>query len=206
MKTFEHILIDIDTQHDFMDPNGALFVKEADRIVTNLVRLFSWVRSHSVPVISSVDAHVGNDPEFDVFSAHCIKGTSGQEKIPQTLLDRYRVVGSGAGPIDPETAFDDVDQIIFEKTTFNLFDNPVAEKLIDAIHAVRFVVCGVATDYCVKSAVEGLIQLNKPVWLVSDAVAAVNTTAGQSAIEGFIRHGVQIVHTSHVTSLVSKDR
>ncbi len=196
MRRFSDILMDIDTQVDFMLPEGKLYVKGAEKIIPNLQRLFKWARRKGIPVISSVDAHCSDDAEFKEFPAHCVKGTKGQEKIAETLLDNYKVIGAGE-QID-DSIFDRYQQIIFEKQTFSVFDNPIAKSFLEQIDADRFIVCGVATDYCVKAAVEGLILMGRNVCVVSDAIAAVDVSAGQVVLESFLRRGVEIVRTEHI--------
>jgi len=198
MKQFSNILIDIDTQVDFMLPEGALYVTGADKIIPNIKRLFDWAQRNKIPIISSVDAHTANDPEFKNFPPHCLKDTDGQKKIPETLIDNHKFVS----PEDEITSsiFDEYQQIIFEKQTFSLFDNPQAKEFFEILDAERFIVCGVATDYCVRWTVEGLIQFSKNVCVVSDAIAAVNASAGQGALEGFLRHGVEIFRTEHIVA------
>jgi nicotinamidase/pyrazinamidase len=92
MVDVEQMLVDIDTQRDFMLPGGALYVPGAEEIIPNLARLFDHARTARVPVLSSADCHAPDDPEFEQFPPHCIAGTDGQAKIPETLMSRYLVV------------------------------------------------------------------------------------------------------------------
>ncbi len=196
MRRFSNILVDIDTQVDFMTPDGALYVKGAEKIIPNLERLFRWAERNKVPIISSVDAHLPDDIEFKRFPAHCVKGTQGQKKIPETLTNNHKFVKADEN-IDI-SVFDEYQQIIFEKQTFNLFDNPLAKRIIEETQADRFIVCGVATDYCVRAAVEGLLGLGRDICIVSDAIASVDVSAGQIVLESFLRHGVELVRTEQV--------
>src|SRR4051812_2424484 len=93
------LFVDVDTQTDFMLPGGKLYVPAAEQIIPNLKRLMAFAREHNVPVLSSVDAHVPDDPEFQQFPPHCVKGTPGQEKIPETLFAHHSVVQNSAGAI-----------------------------------------------------------------------------------------------------------
>lgn len=80
------IFVDVDTQFDFMDPAGALYVPGAERIVPNLRRLFAAAIEHAVPVISTADDHAPDDPEFADFPPHCVRGTPGQLRLAHTLM------------------------------------------------------------------------------------------------------------------------
>src|SRR5512137_1459018 len=80
--------MDVDTQRDFMLPDGALYVPGAERIIPRLRRLFDFARKHGITIVSSADAHTPKDPEFEQFPPHCVQGTAGQRKIDETLLPR----------------------------------------------------------------------------------------------------------------------
>ena len=85
---------DVDTQVDFMKEDGKLYVEGAEEIIPNLERLTEAARRLELPVVASADEHVpeddelSDDPDFeDTYPPHCMKGTRGQEKIPQTRRD-----------------------------------------------------------------------------------------------------------------------
>ena len=61
MKT---VFFDIDSQLDFLYPAGALYVPGAERIVPAIARLNRFAAMHGIPVVSTIDAHTENDPEF----------------------------------------------------------------------------------------------------------------------------------------------
>src|SRR5271157_4031093 len=77
---------DVDTQVDFMLPEGKLYVPGAERIIPTLARLTNWAAQHQVRVIASADAHQPGDEEFSLYPPHCLAGTPGQKKIPETSL------------------------------------------------------------------------------------------------------------------------
>ena len=85
------IFWDVDTQYDFMMELGNLYVPDAESIIPNLEKLTQYARTHSIPILGSVDEHteenteLSAEPDFqDTFPPHCIKGTLGQEKIDAT--------------------------------------------------------------------------------------------------------------------------
>src|SRR5512136_2129758 len=80
--------MDVDTQRDFMLSFGALYVPGAERLIPKMRRLFDFAKKNDVTVISSTDAHAANDPEFQQFPPHCMKGTEGQRKLDETLFNR----------------------------------------------------------------------------------------------------------------------
>ena len=84
---------DVDTQVDFMRPDGKLYVDGAERIVANLAALTDFAHGRGIRIVGSSDNHDPGDdelsetPDFvDTFPPHCLRGTEGQARIPETLL------------------------------------------------------------------------------------------------------------------------
>ncbi len=51
------VFVDIDTQFDFMNPKGALYVQDAEGIIDNIKKLFDYANEHKIKILSSTDAH-----------------------------------------------------------------------------------------------------------------------------------------------------
>ena len=166
MKT---VFVDVDTQIDFLFPAGALYVPGAVRLLPAIARLNHFAAAQGIPLISTTDAHTEDDPEFRQWPPHCVAGTTGQLKPAETLV--------GAG------------QTIVEKQALDVFSNPDFPSLLDRVAADRYVVYGVATEYCVRCAILGLLATGKPVALVTDAIAAVSPEDGARTIAEFTAHG-----------------
>ena len=184
--------MDIDTQRDFMQASGALYVPGAERIIPKLRRLFDFARKNAISILSSVDAHIPDDPEFRHFPPHCVKGTEGQRKIDETLLARPLVLENK--PID-RNLLDAVrknQQVIVEKQTLSVFDNPVTERLLRVLPP-RAIVFGVATEYCVKEECLGLRRLGIAAALVTDAIRALTPKAEKAALEEMRIAGVEFI-------------
>ena len=182
------ILIDEDTQIDFMVPAGALYVPRAEQLIPALARIFEGVRERGIPVISSVDAHSENDPEFAGWPAHCVAGTLGQQKIPVTLFRDRATVPNKPGVELPKG----VPQVIVEKQTLDVFSNPNFLRLLDLYPSEECVVVGVATDYCVRYAIEGLLNAGRKVKVVTDAIRAIDDAAGQKLLADWAARGATL--------------
>src|SRR5947209_20363291 len=78
------VFVDIDTQRDFLEPTGALYVPGSAEILPNLHRLTGLARDHHIRVLATACAHEPGDPELEIFPPHCIAGTPGQERVPAT--------------------------------------------------------------------------------------------------------------------------
>ena len=51
------VFVDVDTQRDFLEPTGALYVAGGDEIIPNLARLSEFARRHRVPVLATACSH-----------------------------------------------------------------------------------------------------------------------------------------------------
>jgi len=183
--------VDIDTQFDFMDPDGKLYVEGAEKIVPNLKKLIHHARSRGIPVISTADAHTPDDPEFREFPPHCVKGEPGQERIPATQLPGAVVV-----PIDGDVPnVSGAAQVVVEKKKIDVFHTPHLEEVLKAVAPDRTYVFGVATDYCVLTAALGLRQRGYPTTVIVDAVEAIEHEAGKRALHEMERAGVEFTTT-----------
>jgi nicotinamidase/pyrazinamidase len=184
--------LDVDTQKDFMLSDGALYVPGAERMIPKLRRLFDFARKNDISILSTADAHVKDDPEFEQFPPHCVQGTDGQRKLDDTLLPRPLIFQNK--PVDrnlPESVRRH-QQIIVEKQTLDLFTNPVAERLL-RVFPPRAIVFGVTTEYCVKMACLGLRRMNVQTALVTDAVRALSPKSEKEAMEQMGRAGVEFI-------------
>jgi nicotinamidase/pyrazinamidase len=183
-----------------MTKTGALYVPGAERIIPKLRRLFDFAAKNEVTVISTMDTHTADDPEFAEFPPHCIKGTDGWRKLDDTLF-LHPLVFSTA-PVDRNLA-DCVRknrQIIVEKNTVDVFSNPVMERLTHVLPP-RAIVFGVATDYCVKKAVLGLRRLGVQTVMVDDAVRAITPKTEKEAIDEMKAAGASFIPLANIFDL-----
>ena len=190
------VFFDIDTQVDFMLPHGKLYVLGAEEIIPNLVRLMAFARQHDIPVISSADAHAPDDPEFKIWPPHCVIGTPGQRRIPETQFPDAMVVPGRAGAFTPPAKWPG--QTIIEKATYDTADNPNFDAILRALAPRRCLVFGVATEYCVRADALALRERGFPVDLVVDAIRAITEEGGREAIEEMRAVGVRLVKTAEV--------
>lgn len=186
------IFWDVDTQVDFLLPGGRLYVPGGENIVPNLARLTAWARDHSVPVISSACAHHAGDAEFELYGEHCLVGTPGQQKIPETLLPLRLVM-----PDRPVAVPDDLgrfQQIIVEKDELDVFTNPNTEAVLAGYgEKLEIVLYGVVTEICVAHAARGLLARGHHVRLVSDAVRPLEGRKADAFVDEIRAQGADVV-------------
>ena len=190
------VFVDIDTQFDFMNPRGNLYVPGAEDIVDNIKKLFDYAKKHKIKILSSVDAHMVDDPEFNLFPPHCIKGTLGHQKIEaSTCKDNIFIENVEQ---DITESMMDHEQIIVESQTFDIFESANTEGIVKKLDACNYVVFGVATDYCVKAAVLGLLKRGYSVSLVTDATKAITKEGEEKSLNEMKDAGAVFTITKEV--------
>lgn len=198
------VFVDIDTQFDFIMPQGKLYVKGAKALIPALKRLTGIAKKFDIPIFSSVDTHIKNDPEFSQFPPHCVAGSRGQKKILQTLLKRRILILQDA--LDKNELFDKIKgypQLIFQKDTYDIFVNRNLSRALKPFKAAF--VYGVALDYCLKYAVLGLLKAGLKVNLVVDAVKPVDAGAGKAILSKFKTSGVQLIRAKDAAVRVREE-
>jgi len=188
------VFVDVDTQIDFLFPAGALHVPGAEGLIPVLARLNHHAAARSVPVLSTLDAHAENDPEFTVWPPHCVVGTAGQRKPEQTLLDRRVLIPST--PAD--FSIDGLSQILLNTQAIDCFTNPNLPSLLERLEADRYVVYGVATEYCMRCASLGLLRTSKRVELVTDAIKGLRQDDAGRILSEFTSGGGHLTTSAEV--------
>jgi len=188
----DHSLIfwDVDTQVDFMLPGGKLYIPGAETIIPTLAKLTRWAASHQVLVIADVDAHQPDEEEFSLYPPHCLVGTPGQKKIPETTLSPQFTIPNRQAAI-PEV--DQYRQIVIEKQTIDVFTNPNIEALLARLGKPQIVLYGVVTEICVAAATRGLLDRGYRVTLVEDAIQHLDQEKARFFVEEVRRHGGRIM-------------
>lgn len=194
------VFVDIDTQRDFLEPDGALHVPGAEAIVPNLARLTAFARARGIPILATACAHTLDEDDPEPFPPHCLVGTRGQERIEATACPGGHVLGPDArleleGDEPPP-------HLTIEKRRYDVFSHPETERIV-GLHQRQtptFVVYGVATDYCVKDAVLGLLDRGARVTVVVDAIRPVDPESEPAILAEFTRRGAQLTVTDAVVA------
>lgn len=193
------LLWDVDTQVDFMLPGGRLYVGGAEKLIPNLWRLTRWAAEQRVPVISTACSHRPGDAELAIYGKHCIAGTQGQQKLPETLLPKRVVVPSRRVALPDLRSYQ---QVILEKREFDFTSNPNhAEVLWQFGRPLEVVMYGVTTDICVASAARSLMRMGNRVSLVRDAVAEIDARRAAMFLSEFVDQGGRLISVDHVISM-----
>jgi nicotinamidase/pyrazinamidase len=200
------ILWCVDAQKDFMLPGGKLYVPGAERLLPNIRRLVDVARDGRAFLVSHGCFHVVNDPEFQTFPPHCVKGTPGSEFVPEALAKEYARMSNDPGASLPEDFLQE-QQIILEKQTLDIFESRHANELLARLaRDAEFIVFGVVTEYCVRFAVKGLLERGRKVSVVSDAIETLSPEAGKRTVSELTTLGANFLTTTEVLTRLTATR
>ena len=180
MSNHKSLFWNVDTQEDFIDQAGKLYVQGAEVIRPVLKQITDFAKVEGIRVINTCDYHHINSnelssiPDYETsFPQHCLAGSSGAEFISETLPESPLLMDW-----DLELAifaeFDDPERfrnIVIRKDAFDVFaGNPYTEKVVQILQPDQVFVYGVTTNVCVDKAVLGLSERGIKVFVFMDAI------------------------------------
>jgi nicotinamidase/pyrazinamidase len=200
---------DVDTLHDFMVADGKLYVAGAEEIIPVVGRLTEYAHAHDIPIVASADNHDLSDAEISdvpdwqtTFPPHCMRGTPGQLKIAETALRNPLVIEPE--PQDPGALAHRIlahrGDFLLHKHTVDVFSNPNTLTLLRTLEPETVVLYGVATDFCNRHTVEGLLRHARDtrLLLVIDAMRAIYPEEGERLLAGWQERGAVLVTSEDV--------
>jgi nicotinamidase/pyrazinamidase len=204
------ILWDVDTQVDFMEPSGKLYVPNANEVAPAMERLVDAARAAGIVHVASVDDHELTDPEIsqrpdfrNTYPPHCLRGTRGAEKILETK--QRDPLPLPLVPYPPGLLPELVRghrEILLLKKNFNVFTNPNTDPLLDALDPDVILVFGVATDVCNDAAIRGFLLRGRKIRFVEDAARGLDDERVQTCTTAWREGGVEFVtHDEVIASL-----
>ncbi len=202
MVSSKVVFWEVDTQADFMLPGGNLYVPGAERLLPNIRKLTDAAREGRVFLVSHGCYHTKDDPEFQSFPPHCIKGTPGSAFVPEALTDKVVTVPNEVSATLPRD-LSQYQQILLEKQTLDIFESRHAAKLLKQFgDDIEFVVFGVVTEYCVRFAAKGLLDRGRRVSVVQDAIETLKAEDGQRTAAELQALGARFLTTDEALHLL----
>jgi len=205
------IFWDVDTQYDFIMPDGKLYVPKAETVIPNLRELTILARQLGIRILGSVDYHLMTDEEISenpdykmTFPPHCLQGTSGQEKVEATRpLNPLWIDSFKYDPAHLKGLIaNHKGEIIFRKQKFDVFSNPNVIPVLELIKPEAIFVYGVALDVCDAYAIDGFLKLGRyEVYIVTDAAKPIYEDRGNELLGLWEKSGVKMVSTQDVKEL-----
>ncbi|HEX6700764.1 MAG TPA: isochorismatase family cysteine hydrolase [Gaiellaceae bacterium] len=204
----KRILWDVDTQVDFMCPDGKLYVPGAEETAPAMRRLVEAARAADVVHVASADDHELTDPEIsdepdwqNTYPPHCLRGTRGARRIPET--EQEDPLPLSLIPFPPGLVpglLDGRREILLLKKNFNVFTNPNTDALLDALDPEEIVVFGVATDVCDDAAIRGFLARGRRVRFVEDAARGLDAERTAACTAAWRAGGVAFTTVDEVVA------
>ena len=168
-------LIVVDVQNDFADPVGSLSVVNGEAVLPVINRAARAAIQAGGFVAYTQDWHPQHTPHFapdgGVWPVHCVGDTWGAAFHPN-LEVLGPSVHKGAGGEDGYSGFTMRDPVTGTEIPTEL------AALLEVRGIERVIVCGLATDYCVKSTALDAVRLGYETTVLLDGIAAVNLEPG----------------------------
>ena len=212
MSDFKLALV-IDPQYDFMNPNGALFVPGSDAVVPILNEYLKSLTLENgyVGVVFTADTHDEETyPNSLEAKGDAANGIPGFPPHCYTGTDGFKF------EVDPKLVPSETKKLILNKSVFNMWEEsdlvlrpyavegeikPVGGeqdrdawfKNMKAMGIDEVEVTGVAADYCVKWAVEGLVARGFEVTLYDNLTAGISQNIREVVQENFASSKVNVL-------------
>lgn len=163
------VLIVVDMQNDFVAEEGVLSSPAAREIVPFVRRRVKEALQGDFEIVFTLDTHLEDDAEFAKFEPHCLRGSWGQELIPE-----LQELAKDARP----------NQVHFvEKNRYSAFFRTDLEEHLglgrpgqrNAVDQVELV--GVCTNICCYFTAEELANRDVPTRVYREGVASFDREA-----------------------------
>lgn len=189
-------LIVVDVQNDFADPAGNLSVAGGDAIVPYVNGQIAAALAGGAFVAYTQDWHPPSTPHFakdgGPWPVHCVAGTWGAAFHPALTANAGPSVRKGANGEDGYSGFTMRDPLMGATVQTEL------DGLLRGRGIRRVVVCGLATDYCVRATALDAAALGYQTSVLVDGVRAVDVQPGDGAgaLAELVEGGVELVEPS----------
>jgi nicotinamidase/pyrazinamidase len=182
-------LVIVDLQNDFL-PGGRLAVPDGGQVIPVLNGYIERFINQGLPLFATRDWHPKNHSSFieqgGPWPEHCVAGTRGAEFSAELHLPAsVRIISAGSE---------------VERDGYSAFETPLCKQQLDSAGARRLFIGGLATDYCVLNTVRDALAFDYEVFLLTDAVKAINVQPrdGQKAIDEMVQKGAKPITLSMI--------
>lgn len=210
------IFWDVDTQFDFMKPEGALYVPGAEGIIDRVSEVRRFALDHGYSILSDIDWHRMDNPEISekpdmktTFPPHCMAGQPGTERVGylgQVPIDYVEIDEADMEKLQKLVQKDQF-HIVIRKESLNVFDNPNTHKLVDMVNPEHVVAFGVALDCCVYYVLTELAKhKGVKLSLLKDATKGLQTRPDKDIYDELRKAGVEITTFEEIKDRLSVAR
>jgi nicotinamidase-related amidase len=150
--------IAVDLVHDFIE--GKFGSNRAIEVAKDSVNFLSSLNKKE-KIVLTIDSHLKNDPEFEVWGEHCVKNTLGSE-LYQGLkdLEAYRIY----------------------KRYYDAFFQSDLEGYLKANSVKELYIFGISTDICVEHTVAGAFFRYYKINVIEDLCCSIDIKEHEQAL------------------------
>ncbi|NOZ12485.1 MAG: nicotinamidase [Acidobacteria bacterium] len=179
----ENCLLIVDVQNDFC-PGGALAVPEGDSIIPRINGIMKKFKF----IIATRDMHPEKTVHFSKWPPHCVAGTRGAEFHPQLDVSKITLFAE-KGTSDADDGYSG-----FEAANIDL------AATLRKRGVKTLVICGLATDYCVKATALDALKHGFHAVVLTDCIRAVNIHPddGEKALAEMAAAGVRLTESAAI--------
>lgn len=186
----------VDAQNDFMRADGKLYVPGAEAIIPALQAYLTKV--DNLGVLFTYDTHLEGvyetSEEAKQFPIHCIKGSEGWQLAIDPSVVRVPVYTMEKGVFDmwKEPTLSVYTDDALSGNPEDVEDRDVLFKDLKACGVTKVRVTGVAADYCVKWAIDGLLTRGFEVEVMGDLTVGITRGIEQVVQDDFTDQPVSV--------------
>ena len=206
---------DVDTQYDFMQPDGKLYVPGAETIIPKVSEVRRFALEGGYSMVADIDWHSRDNEEIsetpdlkETFPPHCMAGEPGSERVgflgdvQIETIEMDEVDADAIQPLIRKEPF----HIVIRKNSLDVFDNPNTDKLVKLIEPKRVIVFGVALDFCVYYVVRGLCKFpDIRICVLKDVVKGLEARPEREIFDEFKKMGVEVTELNSIVTKVKSD-
>ncbi|MDH7598795.1 MAG: isochorismatase family protein [Sedimentisphaerales bacterium] len=186
------VLLDINTQRDFLLVTGRACVRNHRRVLAHIRRVMAWARLNRIPIISTCQAPTNG--------LSCAE-PNGLAKVSYTLVDNRIWFAPESRTDLPVDLMRRYQQVILEKRTLDPFDEPRIDRLLTELKVAEFIIIGTTTEGEIQATALGLIQRHRLVTVVTDAIGCRDANEAQMAIRKMQAKGVRLIETRRLAGI-----
>lgn len=189
LNSYDSLVI-VDLQNDFLS-GGSLVVPLGDEIVPVVNCYIECFCQQSLSIFATQDWHPADHcsfkPHGGLWPVHCVADTPGAD-FPSDLKLTPSVKSIHKACVQDQEAYSG-------------FDRTALHQQLKRLSITRLFICGLATDYCVLETVREALVLGYKVFLLVDAIRAVNIhpADGEKAIATMQKLGAQTLLVSNIS-------
>lgn len=161
-------VIVIDMQYDFVGAAAVIPCNNNPELVPSIQKLLNFARGSKIPVIYTQEVHRANHVDFGLElngdePVHCIEGSHGSEIIAE---------------LAPQT-----DDYVIRKRRYSAFFGTDLQILLSGLSVDTLILCGAATDVCVRATATDAQQYGYFVKVPRECVAGSSQYQHEAALD-----------------------